>query len=373
MLLGDEPHRPYERPPLSKGYLQGSADRDTVYVHPPSGTPSTTSTCGSAPRSPASTAGPRAVTRPTASRLRYDKLLLATGSTPRRLPVPGADLDGVHYLRSLDDSDRLKAAFGRGARVVIIGAGWIGLETAAAARAAGAEVTVLEHGRAAAAARARATRSRQVFADLHRDHGVDLRCGVQVAAITARTADVDGVELADGTAIDADVVSSASASPRTSSSPSGRARRRQRHPRRRSICAPPTRTSTPPATSPTPTTRCWAGSSASSTGPTRCTSRPSPRRRCSARTPPTTGCRTSSPTSTTSAWSTPATPTRTVRPGRLPRRPGRPGVHRVLAARRPRGRRDERQRLGRDRAITDLIRAGERVDPSRLADPDTPL
>ena len=79
------------------------------------------------------------------NRLRYDKLLLATGATPRRLPVPGADLAGVHYLRSLDDSDQLKAALRPGTRVVIIGGGWIGLETAAAARAAGAEVTVLEH------------------------------------------------------------------------------------------------------------------------------------------------------------------------------------------------------------------------------------
>ena len=95
------------------------------------------------------------VTTATGAQLHYDKLLLATGSKPRRLDVPGADLDGVYYLRNVEDSERLKIEFGQARRVVIIGAGWIGLETAAAARAAGLDVTLLVSGRDATAACAR--------------------------------------------------------------------------------------------------------------------------------------------------------------------------------------------------------------------------
>ena len=142
------------------------------------------------------------------NRLRYDKLLLTTGATPRRLPVPGADLAGVHYLRTLDDSDQLKAALRPGTRVVIIGGGWIGLETAAAARTAGAEVTVLEHAELPLL-RVLGPQVAQVFADLHTDNGVDLRCGVTAAAIRPAGTDpttAGGVQLADGTTLDADVI-----------------------------------------------------------------------------------------------------------------------------------------------------------------------
>ena len=97
----------------------------------------------------------RTVTTATGARLGYDKLLLATGSTPRRLSLPGSDLDGVHYLRTVEDSDRIKAGFARAQRVAIIGAGWIGLETAAAARHAGLDVTLLESASDAATARPR--------------------------------------------------------------------------------------------------------------------------------------------------------------------------------------------------------------------------
>ena len=142
------------------------------------------------------------------NRERYDKLLLATGATPRRLPVSGADLAGLHYLRSLDDSDQLKAALRPGTRVVIIGGGWIGLETAAAARTAGAEVTVLEHAELPLL-RVLGPQVAQVFADLHTENGVDLRCGVTAAAIRPAGTDpttAGGVQLADGTTLDADVI-----------------------------------------------------------------------------------------------------------------------------------------------------------------------
>ena len=185
-LLGDEPHRPYERPPLSKDYLQGNADRDSIFVHPEPwyAEHAVELRLGTAVTSidPAS----RTVTTATGARLSYDKLLLATGSTPRRLSLPGSDLDGVHYLRTVEDSDRIKAGFARARRVAIIGAGWIGLETAAAARHAGLNVTLLESAEMPLL-RVLGPEAAPIFADLHRDHGVDLRCQVAVAELTGRT------------------------------------------------------------------------------------------------------------------------------------------------------------------------------------------
>ncbi|MFD1519843.1 FAD-dependent oxidoreductase [Pseudonocardia yunnanensis] len=208
VLLGAESHRPYERPPLSKGYLQGNADRDSAYVHPAEWYPEhrvelrvDTTVTEIDRRAHELVIGD-------GSRLAYDKLLLTTGATPRRLPVPGADLDGVHYLRDFGDSDRLKAAFRPDAGVVIVGAGWIGLETAAAARTAGADVTVLEHAELPLL-RVLGREMATVFADLHRDHGVDLRFSVSVSAIqpsAENPSSAGSVLLADGTEIAADVV-----------------------------------------------------------------------------------------------------------------------------------------------------------------------
>ncbi|HWM05687.1 MAG TPA: FAD-dependent oxidoreductase [Actinophytocola sp.] len=208
VLFGAEPHRPYERPPLSKAYLQGNTGRDTVFVHPPEWYTdhevdlrvNTTVTALDRPAHQLVTSD--------GNRWRYDTLLLTTGATPRRLPVPGDDLGGVHYLRSLDDSDRLRTTLRPGARVVIIGAGWIGLETAAAARTAGAAVTLLEHAELPLLG-VLGPQLARVFADLHIDHGVQLRCGVLVAAIRPATGDPStaaSVLLADGTELAADLV-----------------------------------------------------------------------------------------------------------------------------------------------------------------------
>jgi 3-phenylpropionate/trans-cinnamate dioxygenase ferredoxin reductase subunit len=208
VLLGAEPHRPYERPPLSKGYLQGSSERDTVYVHPPEWY--TEHQIELRLDTPVHAIDRRAHELVTGdgSRLRYDKLLLSTGATPRRLPVPGADRAGVRYLRSLDDSDHLRSAFRPAAKVVIIGGGWIGLETAAAARTAGAEVTVIERAQLPLL-RVLGPRVAQVFADLHRDHGVDLRCDTAVTAVQSAAGDpssAGAVLLSDGTELEADVI-----------------------------------------------------------------------------------------------------------------------------------------------------------------------
>ena len=204
-LIGAEDETPYERPPLSKDYLMGKHGRDKLYVQPREWYGEnnvdlrlSTIVTGVDPAA-------HEIVLDDDSRIGYAKLLLTTGSSPRRVPIPGADLKGVLYLREVQDSDRIRAAFERSSRVAVIGGGWIGLESAAAARTAGDEVTVLEIadlpllgvlGREAA----------EVFAKLHTDHGVDLRTGVRVAEITGSGGAANGVGLTDGTHVDADVV-----------------------------------------------------------------------------------------------------------------------------------------------------------------------
>ncbi|MFD8565476.1 NAD(P)/FAD-dependent oxidoreductase [Streptomyces sp. NPDC059639] len=205
IVIGDESERPYIRPPLSKGYLLGKEDRDSIYVHAENwyAEHDVDLLLGTTARA----VDPKAaeVELEGGRRIAYAKLLLATGSSPRRLSVPGADLDNVLYLRRVGDSERLKAAFTEGARIVVIGGGWIGLETAAAARTAGADVTVLEHselpllkvlGREAA----------QVFAGLHQEHGVRLHPHAEIERITTSGGRADGVLLTDGTHLPADAV-----------------------------------------------------------------------------------------------------------------------------------------------------------------------
>lgn len=205
VLLGEESERPYERPPLSKGYLLGKDERDKVYVHPPQWYAENEIDLRLGATVTGIARAGHQVRLADGSRLDYAKLLLTTGSSPRRLALPGADLDGVLYLRRLADSDRIKETFGSASRIAVIGAGWIGLETAAAARAAGLQVTVLEVAELPLL-RVLGREVSQIFADLHTDHGVDLRCGVQVAEITGAGGRVNGVLLADGSRIDADAV-----------------------------------------------------------------------------------------------------------------------------------------------------------------------
>jgi 3-phenylpropionate/trans-cinnamate dioxygenase ferredoxin reductase component len=204
-LLGQEPNAPYERPPLSKDYLQGKAERDSIFVHaePWYAEHGVDLSLGSVVTSldPAT----RTVTTDTGAQLHFDKLLLATGSKPRRLEVPGADLDGVYYLRNVEDSERIKIEFARAKRAVIIGAGWIGLETAAAARAAGLDVTLLVSGDLPLQ-RVLGPEVAPIFAELHRRHGADLRNRTTTAELTGGHGQVTGVMLSDGTRIDADMI-----------------------------------------------------------------------------------------------------------------------------------------------------------------------
>lgn len=205
VLLGEERERPYERPPLSKNYLLGESERDKIYIHPPGWYDDHGVDLRLESRVTAIDLQAHDVSIERDGSLRYDKLLLATGSSPRRLDVPGADLDGALYLRDRRDSAAMREAFALARRVVTIGGGWIGLETAAAARNAGCEVTVLERGELPLL-KVLGREVAEIYAALHREHGVDLRLDTQVSELVGHEGRVRGVRLADRTVIDTDAV-----------------------------------------------------------------------------------------------------------------------------------------------------------------------
>jgi 3-phenylpropionate/trans-cinnamate dioxygenase ferredoxin reductase subunit len=204
VLVGDEADRPYERPPLSKDYLRGEAERRTIYVHAEDwyAEHDVELRLGS-PVTALDVAG-RAVELAGGERLGYDGLLLATGAEPKRLPIPGADLDGVLYLRSVADSDALRARLERGGSVVVVGAGWIGCEVAASARQSGLEVTVVEP-QSLPLEGVLGPELGAVYRDIHADNGVTLRLGTGVSAFEGAGA-VERVRLSDGSAVDCDFV-----------------------------------------------------------------------------------------------------------------------------------------------------------------------
>ncbi|TDC92823.1 NAD(P)/FAD-dependent oxidoreductase [Saccharopolyspora aridisoli] len=204
-LLGDEAHRPYERPPLSKEYLMGSAEFDAAYVHPETWYADNRVELllnTSARRIDRSL---RQVELADGTRLEFDKLMLTTGAHPRSIPVPGHDAEGVLHLRRAGDSDRIKQTLAGIEDLVVVGAGWIGLEVASAARQAGVGVTVVETaelpllqvlGREVA----------EVFSTTHRERGVSFRFTTAVDEILAPSGEVTGVRLTDGLQIDAQAV-----------------------------------------------------------------------------------------------------------------------------------------------------------------------
>jgi 3-phenylpropionate/trans-cinnamate dioxygenase ferredoxin reductase subunit len=197
LLVGDEPELPYERPPLSKQYLSGVAERDVAHVHPREFYAEHAIELVHAEAGAVDPVEHR-VALTDGRILNYDRLLLATGAVPRRPPIAG--IERARTLRTLADADALRAAFAAGGTVAVIGAGWIGCEVAAAARAHGAEVVLIEQGSAPLQAILGAELG-AVFADLHSSHGVRVLCGTGVAAIG------DGlVRLADGAEIACDQV-----------------------------------------------------------------------------------------------------------------------------------------------------------------------
>jgi 3-phenylpropionate/trans-cinnamate dioxygenase ferredoxin reductase subunit len=205
VLVAGEPELPYERPPLSKGYLQGNDERSGAAVHDEAWYGEQDVDLRTGVRAVGLDPAAHRLDLDGGSSLVYSKLLLATGAEPRRLDVPGADLSGVLYLRTFADSDRLKEALsGGGRRLVVVGAGWIGLEVAAAARGYGNDVTVLEplptplH-------RVLGAEMGEHFARLHRDQGVDLRTGSGVTEF-AGSGSVEAVVTDGGDRVDADLV-----------------------------------------------------------------------------------------------------------------------------------------------------------------------
>jgi len=204
-LVGAETERPYERPPLSKAYLLGAAERDTIFVHQPSWYHERDVELSLGIRATGLDVATHELILDTGERIRYDKVLLATGSSPHRLTVPGADLNGVHYLREARDADRLRTALmGGGRHVVIIGGGWIGLEVAAAARGHGNDVTVVESQQTPLRT-ALGDELGGMFADLHREHGVDLRLSTRVRELIGSGDHVTGVVTDEGVQLPADL------------------------------------------------------------------------------------------------------------------------------------------------------------------------
>jgi 3-phenylpropionate/trans-cinnamate dioxygenase ferredoxin reductase subunit len=204
VLVGEERQRPYERPPLSKDYLRGEAERPRVYVHDEDFYADQEIELRTSARVVAIEPAAGQVVLESGERLAYDRLLLTTGAAARHLPVPGADLPGVHTLRTLEDAESLKQAIPRASRVVVVGAGWIGSEVAASARQMGIEVVLVERGNVPLE-RVLGAEVGAVYHELHRDHGVELLPRTRVEAF-AGTRSVEEVRTSDGRRIACDLV-----------------------------------------------------------------------------------------------------------------------------------------------------------------------
>jgi 3-phenylpropionate/trans-cinnamate dioxygenase ferredoxin reductase subunit len=204
ILIGAEDERPYERPPLSKDYLRGEAGREKVYVHDEGFYAAHDIELNLGRVAVGLDTATRELTLDDGEQLRYDQLLLATGARARRLPIPGADLDGVLYLRTVEDSDALRDRLDRGGTVVVIGAGWIGAEVAASARQRGLEVIVLDP-LTVPLERVLGTEVGTIYRDIHTDHGVQMLMGTGVEAFEGATS-VEAVRASDGRLLDCDFV-----------------------------------------------------------------------------------------------------------------------------------------------------------------------
>jgi len=214
VLIGSEPERPYQRPPLSKDYLSAKVGLEKVYLHAEDFYASHEIELRTATTVERIEPGSSEVVLAGGERLGYDRLLLATGAEPRRLSLPGADLDEIYYLRTLPDSERLRERIERGGKLVVVGAGWIGCEVAAAARQAALEVTVIDPS-SVPLEHVLGVEVGAIYRDIHTDHGVEMLLGTGVDAFEGDRR-VERVRTSDGRVIDCDfVVAGIGAIPRT--------------------------------------------------------------------------------------------------------------------------------------------------------------
>jgi 3-phenylpropionate/trans-cinnamate dioxygenase ferredoxin reductase subunit len=204
VLIGTEDERPYERPPLSKDYLRGEVGREKVYVHDEGFYSAHDIELRLGRTAVSLDTSINEVALDDGERLRYDRLLLTTGAEPRRLAIPGGELDGVLYLRTVEDSDALRDRLDRGGAVVVIGAGWIGAEVAASARQRGLEVTVID-ALTVPLERVLGAEVGSIYRDIHTDHGVRMLLGTSVESFEGGTA-VERVRTSDGRVLECDFV-----------------------------------------------------------------------------------------------------------------------------------------------------------------------
>jgi 3-phenylpropionate/trans-cinnamate dioxygenase ferredoxin reductase subunit len=204
VLVGSERQRPYERPPLSKEYLRGESSREELYVHAEASYEEHGIELRVGETAIRLDTERRQVELDGGEELPFDRLLIATGAEPRKLDIPGAELDGVHYLRSADSSDAIRARLEEGGKVVVVGAGWIGSEVAASARQRGLEVTMIDPG-SVPLERVMGPEVGGIYRDIHVERGVELILGTGVEAFEGQTR-VERVRTSGGQTIDCDFV-----------------------------------------------------------------------------------------------------------------------------------------------------------------------
>lgn len=204
VLIGEEPHPPYQRPPLSKAMLKGEADVDSLKLRADAFWEEQGIALHLGARVERIDRETRRIVFAGGGEVPWDALILATGSRARKLPLPGADLRGLHELRSLADGEALKAALGPGRRLAVVGGGYVGLEAAASARSLGAEAVVIER-EPRVLARVAAEPLSRFFERYHRERGVEILTGVEVAGFEGGSDGfVRAVRLADGREIACD-------------------------------------------------------------------------------------------------------------------------------------------------------------------------
>jgi len=202
-LVGEEPIPPYQRPPLSKAWLKGEADADSLALKPLEFYAEHDIDFRPSTRALSLNRGAKTVALSDGSEVSYDALILATGARAIALPIPGAELDGVMFLRTAADAEHLKATVGPGKRLAVVGGGYIGLEVAASGRALGADVVVLER-EDRLLARVACEALSGFFKAYHERHDVTFELGATVTAFEGKDGHVTGVTLADGRTIACD-------------------------------------------------------------------------------------------------------------------------------------------------------------------------